>query len=779
VPIFAHIARWILRHRVVTGLLLALIVGVAGVGSSRVVADFSVEAFFGADDHEVTELAAYKELWGDDDSIMILVIRAEEGTVLDPSRLAVLEDLVATLDAAPEIQSTLSLVDAPALLGEQAGMIELRSVIETRPDDSEDTGRLNTWRKRVLSNTAMVPLLLSADARSASVILHLDVDADDVKLLAPIVEAVRDVVAPFSGREGLWVGTAGIPAVRADFFKLIFEDQLIVMPAVMGLGGLLLLLLFRRFHGMFIPGFAALLPTFMVFGAMGFVGEPIGIMNQNYATLLPAIMVADAIHLVSRFHEEARRLAGPGQLLTPAQRRTAIVAATERIGLACLLTSATTGIGFLSLELANMPILRSYGAFAALGIGAAYGTVLLVIPLMLSFTRGAVPGHERGNLSRVNRMLERCARGSLRHPWWVLGATGAVLVISLVLSTRVVIDNELTGMLEDGHPTNIANELVDHELGGMLGIEVETSGPGGSLKSPEVIAALAALESWAAKQDGVRAVQGPVSLLRLFSRATRATDELPATRDAIAQTFLLGESGGLDRFVLLGGSEGVEGYARSRTVLRVEDRGGLWIDGFSTRLQEQLDTLFDGLSTRPHITGTAFVAYRGINRVTDDLHSSLALAFLIIAVIILLLFRSVRIAILCIIPNAMPLVVGYGLMGATGWILDPAPAVIFIIAMGIAVDDTIHLVVRWREELAAGHSNHEAIVGSVVHTGRAVLVTTIVLATGFGVNVLSSFPIMRVVALLGATVVTTALICDLFVLPALLGLWGEKAGKEA
>jgi predicted RND superfamily exporter protein len=138
-----------------------------------------------------------------------------------------------------------------------------------------------------------------------------------------------------------------------------------------------------------------------------------------------------------------------------------------------------------------------------------------------------------------------------------------------------------------------------------------------------------------------------------------------------------------------------------------------------------------------------------------------------------LLFRSPRIAFLCLIPNAMPLIVGYGLMGATGWILDPAPAVIFIIAMGIAVDDTIHLVVRWREELDAGRSNHEAIVGSVVHTGRAVLVTTIVLAFGFGINVLSSFPTMKVVAVLGATVVTVALICDLFVLPALLALWGE------
>lgn len=775
-PIFAHIARWILDHRVITALLLAGMVLTAAVGTSRVVADFSVEAFFGADDHEVTELAEYKEVWGEDDSVMMVVVTASEGTILDSARLAVLEEMVEVLRAAPEIESAYSLADAPALLGEQPGLIELRSVIETQP---EGTASQAGWRERILSNTAIVPLLLSSDARSAAVLVTLAVDADDVKLLAPVVESVRTLLSPFSGREGLWVGTAGIPAVRADFFRLIFEDQMVTVPAVMGLAGLLLLLLFRRFHGAFIPGFAALLPTGVVFGAMGFMDEPIGIMNQNYATLLPAIVIADAIHLVSRFHEEGRRLALPGQLLSLEQRRTAIIAATERIGLACLLTSATTGIGFLSLELANMPILRSYGAYAALGIGAAYGTVLLVIPLMLSFTRGEVPGQSSASLERVNSLLERCARTSLRHPYWVLAATATVLLICLALSTRVVIDNELTGMLEDGHPTTVANNVVDTQLGGLLGIEVETIGPGGSLKTPEVVAALDSLELWARDQDGVRSVQGPASMLRLFSQAIRGNNKFPDTRAAIAQTFLLGEAGGLENFLLLGGSEGSEGYGRSRTVLRVEDRGGRWIDLFTIELQEQLDVLFEGLDTRPHITGTAFVAYRGINRVTDDLRTSLLVAFLIIAVVILLLFRSLRIAVLCIIPNALPLVVGYGLMGATGWILDPAPAVIFIIAIGIAVDDTIHLVVRWREERAAGHDNHEAITLSVIHTGRAVLVTTIILATGFGVNVLSSFPIMRVVALLGATVVTTALICDLFVLPALLSLWGEAKGEEA
>ena len=299
-PIFAAVARWILNHRPFTILILLAMLSAALVGGLRVSADFSVEAFFGSDDHEVTELAEYKRLWGDDDSIMVVVVEASEGSMLDPARLAVLEDLVATLDAAPEVEGTISITNAPLLLGEAPGMLELRSITETQPDDPETE---QSWRARILSNTALVPFLLSEDTLTASIIVDLDANADDVKVLAPIVDRVRDLALAFSGEAGVWIGTAGIPAVRSDFFKLIFEDQVVVMPAVMLLIGLLLFLLFRRVHGVLVPGLAALLPTGLVFGVMGFKGEPVGILNQNYFTLLPEIVVADAIHLVSRFHE--------------------------------------------------------------------------------------------------------------------------------------------------------------------------------------------------------------------------------------------------------------------------------------------------------------------------------------------------------------------------------------------------------------------------------------------------------------------------------------------
>jgi predicted RND superfamily exporter protein len=209
-------------------------------------------------------------------------------------------------------------------------------------------------------------------------------------------------------------------------------------------------------------------------------------------------------------------------------------------------------------------------------------------------------------------------------------------------------------------------------------------------------------------------------------------------------------------------------------MLRLKDRGGLNTEANCEAVKAKLAELFAELPVQASLTGTPYVAYRGINRVTSDLRSSLILAFFIIAATILVLFRSGRIAAICLLPNALPLVAGYGLMGAAGWLLDPSPAIVFIVGLGIAVDDTIHLVTRWREERRRGRDPVEAIRQAVLHTGRAVTVTSVVLASGFLVNVLSSFPNMRIMGMLGAFVILAALLSDLLVLPALLARYGGK-----
>jgi uncharacterized protein len=761
---FERAADRVLTHRALATAAVLMLLAAAGLAAAGLTVDFSVSAFFGAHDAALDDLHAYHEQWGGDDAVLMVI--AESDGILAEAPWTALGELTDALDAAPDVDRVVSATTTPLIRGALPGLIDLTPLGEAAADLEPQE-----LRERLKDHPLFVPLLLSEDLQAAAIFVVLDVNADDIQQLRPAVEHIRSLVADHNGRGGLRLATAGVPAVRADFFEVILEDQLVTVPIIGLVMSLLLLMQFRRLHALWAAGLAALLPMGMVFGAMGLFGEPIGILNQSYFTLLPAIAVADAIHMIGRFHEQARRLAPPGAILTPNQRRQAIREAVGSVGTACLLTSTTTAIGFASLYLADMPILRSYGLYAGLGIVFAYGAVLVVVPLVLSFTRGSVPDVGReGALTRIDRLLLASADVSVKNSAAVIAITLAVLGGALWLGARVVVDNTLTGLLAPDHDTSIAGQRADARLGGILGLEVDLLAEPGRLRDPDVLVALAGFEAWALQQAPVRAVQGPATWATFLAEVTTGDPTLPNDARAIAQAFVLVE--GEDA---LGQIVDVNTWGRARTTLRTQDEGGNAFEALCVSVRRELDERLAGLGVEARVTGTPYVAYRGINRITFDLRDSLGLAFVLVALVILLLFRSPRLAALCLLPNAAPLIIGYGLMGAMGWMLDTTPAVVFVLALGIAVDDTIHLLARTREEAALGRTVDDAIRTAVLHTGRSVTVTSVVLCAGFAVNRLSSFPSMVVLGSLGATVIAAAWACDLFVLPALLARWGGPA----
>lgn len=770
---FARLAAFVLGHRALVAVVLLVVIGVGSAGAARLQTDFSALAFYGSGDPEVDRLLAYKERWGKDDAMLLAVLSPAAGTapdMLTAPRLRAVADLMDALDADPEIAWAQSVTSTPLLAGGVPGLLDLTTVGELLDDEA-----IGDLRARILADPLVVPQLVARDGGSLAVFVELACDPDDVDELRPAVFALRDRLDGWtSGREaGIEVGTAGVPAVRADFFQLILSDQLVTVPLLAVVLTLMLFAIFRRPHGVIAPGLAAAIPAVLVFGVMGWAGEAIGILNQSYFTLLPVIAVADAIHMVSRFHEEVRRHTAPGVAPSPEVRQAAIRAAMSAIGRACLLTSLTTAVGFGSLGMANMPILRSFGGFAAMGIGFAYGTVLLVIPLVLSLSRGAVPEAGReDDPTPVDRLLLRCADLSIRRPWAVLAAFALLVVTSLGFGSRVRVDNTLTGLIGPEHPTRIAGAIADDELGGILGAEIEFEGPPGSMEEPEVLAAMVAIEEWALAQPEARAAISPARWVATLSEALTGKAGLPPTKAGVAQVRLLAEGDERQgRMISLDG-------ARARLTIRTRDDGGNAFAEFTSRLEAAIgDALaeiegVDGVEA--HITGTPHVAYRGINAVTSDLRDSLLLALLAVTAIIGALFRSVRVALLALLPNGTPLIVGYGLMGLMDWELDPTPAVVFTVALGIAVDDTIHLLVRARDEQAEGRSLEDSLRAAVLHSGRAVTITTLLLCVGFGLNGLSSFPSMQVLAAVGALVIFVALLGDLFLLPALLVVAGRR-----
>jgi predicted RND superfamily exporter protein len=768
--VFGRIAVWVLEHRRATVLLLLMVYAAVLAGGVRLQVDFSARAFFGTDDPAAATLDRFVEEWGTDDGTLLVLVDGQGRDLLRPDRLELIEEIGGAIEALPGVAEVLSISTVPYLHSPAEGHLISAPLRETLPvGEGGAAARVEgrtAWRDRLLATSQLVPTLLSPDGHIAAMLVDFDIDTDDIGELRPVVFAVNEVLEEHDGRLEMRFLGAGVPAIRANMIHSIQRDQLILAPASLLLMGALLLLLFRCWHGVLIPVVSAGSPALLLLGILGWTGEPIGLINQVYLVLIPVIAVADSIHLVSRFHEEARRLEPGVRRIDADLRRRALVRSADAIGLACLLTTATTVVGFLSLMAARMTILRSFGGYAAVGLTLAYLGVLIQIPLMLSTVR-SIPRkrRSRSGFNPVDQILLRCANVSISRPSRILALVALGCGLCVALGSRVVVDNWLTGSLPVDDPAVRANVLADGELAGVISLQFDLEGP---MDDPELLRALHGLEVLAGEQPHLRAVRSP------------------ATFVALAHDFLFGErripEGGrrIQRLLLVLEGEDLMSElmsldrSRGRIQMHTVDPGGRAFERLATELQLRVQEALEGLPVELRMTGTPYVAYRGINHLTTDLRNSLLLAFGLIALILGMLFGSLRILGLALVPNALPLLGGYALMGLTGWILDPMPAVLFTVALAIAVDDTIHLLVRYREERRLGVGLDEAIRDSVLHTGRAVVVTSIILMGGFFVDSFASFPANAIFGRLGVAVIFVALLCDLFVLPALLVRFGRR-----
>ncbi len=760
---FAVLARWTLRHRLLASVLMALIIGSALAGLPRLRADLNARNFFSTNDPELERLDAHLAFWGKDDNQLLVLVSADSGALLTRPRLRRMAWAASALDSLASVLRVQGLADMPGFNESEGFVPRLPRIADSVPRGPSRAHR--SWIWKLTHNSPYVPLLLSADGEVSSLLVTLDPELGDTETIA-VVASIKGRLQHFQGFEGLRFELAGVPAMRAAIFELMLGDQKRFMPLAFGLILLILCLLFRRVHGVLIPFLTAAVPMLMLAGVMGWRDEPISVLNQIYFTLLPAITVADAIHLLSRYHEELRRRCSASQRPGSEVRHDAIVEALRHIGPACGLTGFTTVVGFLSLNVASMENLRSFGNYAALGMGFAYLNTLFLAPLLLSLARSSPPpGGQSADPTFFDRRLLGCARLSLERPGLVLLATLLLLGGATFYGLRVEVDSDLVSMVQPEHPVWQANQTLTERLGGILNLDLDLQGAPGCLHDPEVLEAVLEVERWALEQPLVRSSQSPASMLAGLSQLSHGQPTLPRTVRAVEGAFArLRRRGELD--IVLNADA-----SRGRIILRTQDRGAMAFQAFVAELESTLQQRLAGLPLRSHVTSTALLGYRGISHLTLDLRNSLLLVFLSVALVIGVLFKNLRVALLCFLPNALPLIVGYGLLGLMGWWLQPAPAVMFTVALAIAVDDTIHLMARVREELRRGLALREAVREALLHCGRAVVTTSIILVGGMSISLLSGFPSIVVMAALGMCVIAVAMLCDLFLLPALLVLF--------
>jgi hypothetical protein len=554
---------------------------------------------------------------------------------------------------------------------------------------------------------------------------------------------------------------SGFPVIQEEYTDkgLLEAWRFFVMSA--GILCLFLYAAFRSSLGLYVPQLTVITSVIVLLGFMSLCGQEINLINNVIPSLLLVYGIADSIHLIHRYYEEL------GQGLS---KREALIVVVRRMGIACFMTSFTTAVGFFSLTTATIGIIKGFGFFAGIGIFMAYLATIVLLPILLSFhptpRQGLGRTIDRGVMARA---LTQVARVNERFPKTLVFLGGLLFVVSALLCTRVHMESFILEELAEDNPIVQANEILDREMAGIFPYQVQIApGSEGGAWEPDFLKRVDRLQSYIASQPWIRKTFSVVTLLKEMHQAMNGGDpafhRVPETRELVAQYLLLysmsGDPEDLDALITPDGS-----YLR--LACQGMDMGTRAFFALKTLTEQKAEKLFEPPASY-HVTGRSLLANRALNNIVRDMLVSFLSAFGIIFLAVTLLYRSVKAGLITMIPNVIPLVVTLGFMGLFGITLRVSTVVAFAICLGMAVDDTIHYLTRFREELHRTGDYVASMYKTLESAGRAIVLTTSMLIAGFLVFLSSDFKATHDFGLLSSVALTSSLIGSLVFLPAAL-----------
>lgn len=726
------------------------------VGVLRLSFDVSPNDVFMSDNATSQQLQQLYDDFGHEDNEIVIVLEGD--SLFQPDSLEKLRQYRDQLNELPQIVSVGSLFD---LRDRRTGTLIVPKYLHPRFDVAK-------LKNQVTQHPIGKNQLVSQDGSMLVFVARVAGQSLPLSTLSAAVAEVRKISQVYKEKTGCKPLLAGHLVIRAETLESLRSSMLTGSLFATLVSALVALILFRGFWPVLICCSAPALGVLWTLGAMGWAGQQIGALGTVIPTLVMVIGLSDAVHLLL----EAKR-----QLAAGKTREQAIIQMLCRTGPACLLTSLTTVIGFGSLLVSQTQSVQQFGLCAALGSSFALLADLLVLPVLIrniSPQKIAVR-NDRGELP-VSAWTHWISRFPLKHAK-LLAAFGIGMALVLVVPAfRQEPDIIWTETLPRNSDATLALQRADDVMGGALRAYIIVQWPvDRNLPDVETLRVAGEVHQAVLQTEGV---SGPFSVLNVLETIPikkMDTRYRQAKRLAGQQMMrLVNEE--TRRFVVSA---------------QVPNEGAATLEYHLQPLESriaEIEKRHPGYSI--HVTGTVVAAARNMRSFIGDLGMSLAVASVIIFVVLTVAFRSFRLGLISIIPNALPLLVTAAGLVLLGYPLQITSALTFSLCLGLAVDDTIHVMMRYRQlvagmNMAGSESDDElAIDGEPVHgwavretinqVGPALAITTAILVSGFAAMLISPMPGIQMFSLLGCIILLTAFVGDLVILPAILFVFGEN-----
>lgn len=766
------IARLILRNRVgiLIGIVLVTIFLALQWKNMRMT---YTEANLLPEDNEVNlQYDEFLKIFGEEGNLVVLGLK--DSTLFTVEKLNAWNKLADDFKKYPEVDAVLSIKDLQKLVkNTEKEKFDLEPFIK---DSITSMAQINTLEKELFEQYPFYDnFLFNKKTKTIRTAIYLKKDIVNTSIRKDfILNDLEPKIAAFEKAQNMDVHVSGMPYIRTLNAQIIVDEIPWFIGGALFMTSFIFFLFFRSFRATFIALIVVCIGVMWTFGILGLLNYEITVLTALIPPLIIVIGIPNCIFLINKYQNEVK---SHGNKALSLQR------VITKIGNATLMTNLTTASGFATFIFTQSALLREFGIVASLSIVGIFLLCILIIPIVYSF----LPYPKERHLEHLNRKwiggfvkwIEHMVKERRISIYFT---AVALLVISIIGIFQIRISGSL---IEDmPQKTEFFNDIrfFEQEFSGIMPLEfmIDTKRKKGVMK----LSTLKRMDELEEAIEETHELSRPISVVSLVKYSKQAYYngnpdfyQLPTSQE---NSFILAyaknstsEANLLESFV-----DSTGRYARITTFMK--DIGTDKMERIEENLQTKINKLFPADKYSVIMTGKALVFQKGTTYLVKNLAISLTLAIFLIAMFMAYMFRSFKMIIISLIPNLLPLIITAGLMGYFGVPLKPSTILVFSIAFGISVDDTIHFLAKYRQELKANNWKiKKSVYGALRETGVSMFYTSIVLFFGFSVFTISSFGGTVALGALVSITLLFAMLSNLLLLPSLLlSLERSIANKE-
>lgn len=722
--------------------------------------DYDFEKFYPTDDPETEFFLDYREKFESDNDFLLVAIE-NEGGIYDLDFLKRVDALTKDLQKAKYVKNVLSIT-------QQQEYLVVGGITDSIPYINFDEVNLVEDSINISTKKEIVNNLVAADGMSLCLFVRhkdfLSKKGSDV-----LINTIESKAKSY-GFDKLRIGGRAI-GQKYYIDKMSFEMLLFLsLSAVLVVA--FLLIAFKSVWGILIPQAVIVSGMVWLIGGMSIANQPLNIILTVLPSVMFVVSMSDVIHLVSRYLDALRELENSFE---------ATKLAVREVGMATFLTSVTTAIGFFSLIFVRVQPIQVFGTVMGIGVVIAFILTFAVLPALFYLTGGPkyITAKKKDHFwkFRLQNWFLIIGRNKIK----IVLAGVVVLIVSFIGIMQLESDNLLMDDISESESLKQDFNYLDEHYGGARPFEMAVTIKDTNIRfwDQEVLKTLDSVENYLTNSYGANIKLSAVTAMKVIHRgmnlgkdAYYSLPESSKKQRSVRRAIRIANRGKLLRTML----DSTERVVRISGT--IPDLGNKKV----TALNKKLDTFLEGKDLegklKYQVTGTAHLVDKNLRYMSTSLVKGLAVSILIVAIIMGLIYRSFSMMLISLVPNIFPLVFIGGAMGYLGVDLKISTAIIFTIAFGIAVDDTIHLLGKFKYELMKGKGVLYALRRSYFTTGKAMILTSLILCSGFLLLVFSSFLGTFYLGIMLCLALIVALIADLTILPVLILLFYKPKKKK-